>query len=155
MQKAENERRKIEARMRLAEKNASVEQLKKERQSLKASSQYEENKDKVMRHQLTETLFKDKIKTLNDMTSEYAEQFAQTLRQTRIMKKLEKVGNTLKRWQEKRISIQSLEQIHERKRLEKISAIKSKLAHSESARAALQQDYVQMVHEFNEKHTKK
>jgi hypothetical protein len=71
------------------------------------------------------------------------------------MKKLEKVGSTLKRWQEKRISIQGLEQIHERKRLEKIAAIKTKLAHSESARTALQQDYVQMVHEFNEKHTKK
>lgn len=155
MQKAEKERRKIEARMRLAEKNASIEQLKKEKQSLKASSQYEEHKDRVMRHQLTETLFKDKIKTLNDMTNEYAEQFAQTLRQTRIMKKLEKVGSTLKRWQEKRISIQGLEQIHERKRLEKIAAIKTKLAHSESARTALQQDYVQMVHEFNEKHTKK
>jgi len=155
MQKAENERRKIDAKMRLAEKNASVEQLKKARQSLKASSQYEEHKDKVLRHQLTETLFKDKVKTLNDMTNEYAEQFAQTLRQSRIMKKLEKVGSSLKRWQEKRISIQGLEEIRENKRLEKVAAIKTKLAHSESARTALQQDYVQMVREFNEKHRRK
>ena len=145
----------MDAKMRLAEKNASVEQLKKARQSLKASSQYEEHKDRVLRHHLTDTLFKDKVKTLNDMTNEYAEQFAQTLRQTRVMKKLEKVGTLLKRWQEKRISLQSLERAREHKRLEKIAAIKSKLAHSESARTALQQDYVHLVHDFNEKHKKK
>ena len=138
--------------MRLAEKNASVEQLKKIRQTQKASAHYEEHKDKVMRHQLTESIFKDKIKTLNDMTNEYAEQFAQTLRQSRIIKKLEKVGTSLKKWQEKRLTIAMLDREREQRRLEKIAAMKAKLAHSESARATMQRDYMQLVHEFNEKH---
>ena len=152
-QRVEKEKQKIEAKMRLAEKNASVEQLKKTKQTLRASAQYEEHKDKVMRHQLTEMIFKDKIKTLNDMTNEYAEQFAQTLRQSRIMKKLEKVGTSLKKWQEKRITIAMLDRAREQRRIEKIAATQAKLTHSESARLTLQHDYLQRMHEFNEKHS--